>query len=77
MALFYLSAPKLVKKYDVAISFLGPHNFILDKVTANIKLGWNHTDYFTVVNPDESLDEKMWNRLNYIVNVSQDCQESF
>ncbi|MBW3495106.1 MULTISPECIES: glycosyltransferase [Bacillus] len=69
--------PKLVKKYDVAISFLGPHNFILDKVTANIKLGWNHTDYFTVVNPDESLDEKMWNRLNYIVNVSQDCQESF
>ncbi len=69
--------PKLKKEYDVAISFLGPHDFILEKVNADIKIGWNHTDYFTVVNPDKSLDEKMWNKLNYIVNVSKECQESF
>ncbi|MEI4828901.1 glycosyltransferase [Bacillus sp. FJAT-53711] len=69
--------PKIEKQYDVAISFLGPHNFILDKVNANLKLGWNHTDYFTIVNPDKKLDEKMWSRLDYIVNVSKDCEESF
>ena len=26
--------PRLETKYDLAISFLGPHNFILDKVRA-------------------------------------------
>jgi glycosyltransferase involved in cell wall biosynthesis len=69
--------PKLQKHYDVAISFLGPHNFILDKVKAKRKLGWNHTDYFTIVNPDHPLDEKMWGRLDYIVSVSEDCRHSF
>ncbi|MFS0822745.1 glycosyltransferase [Bacillus sp. 1P02SD] len=69
--------PKLEKKYDLAISFLGPHNFILDKVDADIKIGWNHTDYFTIVNPDRKIDEKMWGKLDYIVNVSKDCEDSF
>jgi len=69
--------PRLEKDYDMAISFLGPHYFILDKVKARIKIGWNHTDYFTIVNPDKELDEKMWERLDYIVNVSNDCEESF
>jgi glycosyltransferase involved in cell wall biosynthesis len=69
--------PRLDSRYDAAISFLGPHNFVLDKVKANVKFGWNHTDYFTIVNPDHPLDEKMWGRLDYIVSVSKDCQESF
>ncbi|PFE25739.1 glycosyl transferase [Bacillus anthracis] len=69
--------PKLKKKYDIAIGFLGPHDFILEKVNADIKIGWNHTDYFTIVNPDKSLDGKMWGKLNYIINVSKECQESF
>jgi glycosyltransferase involved in cell wall biosynthesis len=69
--------PRLNKHYDVAVSFLGPHNFILDKVQAKLKFGWNHTDYFSLVNPDKALDEKMWSRLDYIVNVSKDCEESF
>ena len=69
--------PMLANEYDTAVSFLGPHNFILDKVKAKIKLGWNHTDYFTIVNPDKELDEKMWSRVDYIVNVSKDCEKSF
>ncbi|MNI12992.1 4-alpha-N-acetylgalactosaminyltransferase [compost metagenome] len=69
--------PKIDKNYDVAISFLGPHNFILDKVKAKTKFGWNHTDYFKVVFPDKKLDEKMWSKLDYIVSVSDECQESF
>lgn len=69
--------PKINKDYDIAISFLGPHNFILDKIQAKIKFGWNHTDYFTIVNPDKKLDKKMWNKLDYIVHVSEDCEASF
>lgn len=69
--------PKIDKDYDIAISFLGPHNFILDKIQAKLKFGWNHTDYFTIVNPDKKLDEKMWNKLDYIVHVSEECESSF
>lgn len=69
--------PKLNAHYDVAISFLGPHNFILEKVDAEMKIGWSHTDYFTIVHPDKPLDEKMWAQLDYIVNVSTDCHTSF
>ncbi|WP_226655135.1 glycosyltransferase [Pseudalkalibacillus hwajinpoensis] len=69
--------PEFKKQYDIAISFLGPHNFILEKVQARKKIGWSHTDYYTIVNPDEKLDEKMWSKLDYIVNVSSDCETSF
>ncbi|WP_052476260.1 glycosyltransferase [Cohnella kolymensis] len=69
--------PKIEKQYDTAISFLGPHYFVLDKVQAKVKFGWNHTDYFTIVNPDKRLDESMWRRLDYIVSVSEDCRASF
>lgn len=69
--------PGLEKKYDVAISFLGPHNFIIEKVNADLKIGWCHTDYFTIVNPDIDIDKKMWSNIDYIVNVSKDCEDSF
>lgn len=72
-----LSLPKLKQNYDLAIGFLGPHDFIIHKVKAKVKIGWNHTDYFTIVNPDMNLDRKMWSKLDYIVNVSEDCKESF
>lgn len=69
--------PKINTQYDIGISFLGPHNFINEKVNAKVKIGWSHTDYYTIVNPDKKLDEKMWSKLDYIVNVSKDCEESF
>lgn len=70
--------PKLNKKeYDLAIGFLGPYDFIINKVSAKIKMGWVHTDYYTIVNPDKKLDRKMWNNIDYIVNVSEECENSF
>lgn len=69
--------PKVEKEYDVAIGFLGPHNFIINKVNAKKKVGWVHTDYYTVVNPDVALDLKMWSQLDYIAHVSKDCETSF
>lgn len=65
------------RHYDAAIGFLGPHDFILDRVSAAVRIGWNHTDYFTIVNPDRKLDLAMWHRLDYIVNVSEACERSF
>lgn len=35
-------------EYDLAISFLMPHNIVLDKVKAKKKACWIHTDYSTV-----------------------------
>lgn len=32
-------------EYDLAISFLTPHNIVLNKVKAKKKLAWIHTDY--------------------------------
>ena len=69
--------PKIDKNYDLAIGFLGPYDFIIDKVKANIKMGWIHSDYKTAMKSDIRLDEKMWNELDYIVNVSEDCEKSF
>ena len=69
--------PKLNKEYDLAIGFLGPYDFIINKVSAKIKMGWVHTDYYTIVNPDKKLDKKMWSKMDHIVNVSEECQKSF
>lgn len=70
------SLPKLDKRYDVAISFLWPHYFVNDKVDADIKIGWIHTDY-TKIDTDVDMDVKMWNKLDYIVAVSEECKNAF
>ncbi|MGL4866620.1 MAG: glycosyltransferase [Cetobacterium sp.] len=67
---------KVDKKYDVAISYLWPHDFVLDKVNAKVKIAWIHTDY-SKINPDREMDLKIWERYDYIVAVSEDCLESF
>lgn len=68
--------PKVDKEYDVAISYLWPHYFIADKIRAKKKIAWIHTDYSTI-EPDKSLDLKMWNKFDYIVAVSEACKNSF
>ncbi|MGG0237736.1 glycosyltransferase [Bacillus rhizoplanae] len=68
--------PKVDKEYDVAISYLWPHYFIADKIRAKKKIAWIHTDYSTI-EPDKSMDLKMWNKFDYIVAVSEACKNSF
>lgn len=68
--------PKVEKKYDVAISFLWPHYYVTDKVDADIKIGWIHTDY-TSIDTDIEIDMKMWEKLDYIVAVSEECKNAF
>lgn len=68
--------PKLEKKYDVAISYLWPHYFVAEKVEAETKIAWIHTD-FSTVETDIEMDLKMWKKFNYIVAVSDDCKNEF
>lgn len=68
--------PKLIKKYDVAVSYLWPHYFIGEKVNAKTKIAWIHTDYSSV-ETNINMDLKMWNKFNYIIAVSEECKNSF
>lgn len=63
-------------EYDIAIGFLNPHYYIIDKIKAKVKVGWFHTDYNAIsINPPRELP--MWNALNYIVAVSENSRSSF
>lgn len=68
--------PKLHKEYDVAIGFLWPHHFILEKVNARKKIGWIHTDYSNIY-VNKKLDSRMWDKLDQIVAVSKECLHTF
>jgi len=73
-ALPYL--PMISGQYDLAVSFIGPHYTVTERVSAKIKLGWIHTDYRVIPN-DGRCEAAMWEKLNYIVAVSNECRESF
>ena len=63
-------------EYDLAISFLMPHNYVVKKVRAKKKLGWIHTDYSTV-NVDVKRELPVWSQLDYIASISEEVGEKF
>ena len=63
-------------EYDLAISFNDPHYIIGKKVKAKVKLAWFHTDASRIQFCDE-IEKEMWGLSDYIVNVSENCQEAF
>lgn len=62
-------------EYDLAISFLQPHQFVLDKVCAKKKLAWVHTDYSKVYVSDK--EEKVWGGYDYIGAISEEVGSGF
>lgn len=68
--------PELSKEYDLAIGFLWPHHFIGEKVKAKRKIGWIHTDYSNIF-IDKKTEMKMWENLDQIVAVSEECSNTF
>lgn len=63
-------------EYDLAISFLTPHNIVLDKVKAKKKAAWIHTDYSRIdVNTDMELP--VWSAFNHIVSISPEVTKAF
>lgn len=63
-------------EYDLAISFLMPHNYVINKVHAKKKLGWIHTDYSTVY-VDVRHEIPVWGKLDYIASISEEVGQKF
>lgn len=56
-------------KYDLAISFLMPHNICLKKVKAKKRIAWIHTDY-SIVNINKDIELPIWSQFDYISSIS-------
>lgn len=63
-------------EYDLAISFLQPHNYVLNKVKAKKKACWIHTDY-TKVEIDVEAEFPIWSAYDHIVSISPNVTKSF
>ena len=72
----FLPSLERLGEYDLAISFITPHNIVLNKVKSKKKIAWIHTDYSAIhVNVDKELP--VWAGYDYIASISPDCKRSF
>ena len=62
-------------EYDLAISFLQPHLYVLKKVRARKKLAWLHTDYSKVFVSEK--EEAVWGQYDCIAAISEEVGISF
>ena len=62
--------------YDLAISFLTPHQITLHKINARKRIAWIHTDYTKIwVDADDELP--VWSKYDYIASISPDVTKTF
>ena len=64
------------KTYDLAISFLTPHYFARERVTAKKYAAWIHTDY-TALSLDRVAELDMWSKYDVICGVSEHASRGF
>ena len=72
----FLPSLKNICEYDMAVSFLTPHNIVLDKIKAKKKVCWIHTDYSSI-DVNKKLELPIWNGYDHIVSISDKVTESF
>lgn len=68
--------PRVKGHYDLAINFLGIPSILTHCVDAKVKMAWVHTDYSKII-ADSALDKRMYDKIDWIVNVSDDCKRVF
>lgn len=68
--------PRIPGEYNLAVQYLGVADTLVNKVTAESKAAWNHTDY-TAQHANYKLDTFVYERVNFIVSVSENCTEVF
>lgn len=71
-----LPSLKRLGKYDLAISFLTPHNIVKDKINAKKKIAWIHTDY-TISTVNEQAELPVWDTFDNIISISPDVTKTF
>ena len=64
------------KEYNLAVSFLAPHDIVLKKVHARKKACWVHTDY-TKVDVNTDIELPVWSQYDNIAAVSESVAEAF
>jgi len=69
--------PALDRKYDVAFGYMekNPVYFVVDKVNADKKAGWIHTNY-SHLNINKRIENKYFSCLDHIITVSGICAET-
>lgn len=69
--------PRQEKKYDTAIAYLQgePTYYLVDKVSANRKIAWVHTDYAQTAH-DRKMDFEYYSRVDQVVTISDICVDS-
>ena len=63
-------------EYDLAISFLTPHNIVAEKVEAKKKAAWIHTDYSNI-DVNAELELPVWSKYDHVVSISERVTENF
>ena len=63
-------------EYDLAISFMNPHNVVRDKVLARKKACWIHTDY-TRIDVNVELELPVWASFDHVISISPDVTRAF
>lgn len=63
-------------EYDLAISYLNPHNIVRDKVDAKKKICWIHTDY-SQIDVNVELELPIWASYDHIMSISPDVTRTF
>ena len=63
-------------EYDLAISYLNPHDIVLRNVKAKKKIAWIHTDY-KQISLNAEMELPVWNGYDNIVSISPDVTKSF
>lgn len=64
------------REYDIAVSFLTPHDYVLSKVHARKKICWIHTDYSRVA-VNAPLELPVWSAYDNIVSISPGVTGAF
>ena len=72
----FLPSLKKYGEYDLAISFLIPHNIVRDKVKAKQKWAWIHTDY-SFLELDTKVELPVWSAYDKIISISEDVTKGF
>ena len=72
----YLPSLDQFGEYDLAVSFLTPHNVVLNKVRAKRKVCWIYTDY-SRISINAKLELPVWSGFDRIVSISSDVTKAF
>ena len=72
------SMPPFPYSYDYALGFFGPYYLLTEKVNAEVRIGWVHTDYSNgSEKPDIEFFTPMWSALDHIACVSKSAEKTF